>query len=77
MDSKADVPSGPGMDWHENIVQTDTNEMRLRFTHAGWKAETDYCFPFTKVWEELMVRLKTAVEGEGIDPRFFKDGLAS
>ena len=45
--------------------------------HDGWKGETDYFLACTKVWEEIMVRLKAAAEGQGLGPRFSKDGLAS
>jgi hypothetical protein len=57
---------------------TETNfQTQLRFTHADWKAETDDFHSSTKVWQELMLRLKAAAEGNGLGPRFLKDGLAS
>lgn len=57
---------------------TETSgKTQLRFTHAGWKAETDYFVSCTKVWEELMLRLKAAAEGEGLGPLFSTDRLAS
>jgi uncharacterized protein YndB with AHSA1/START domain len=57
---------------------TETSgKTHLRFTHADWKAETDYFISCTKVWEKLMLRLKAAVEGKGLGPLFSKDGLAS
>ena len=70
-----------GQEWTDTrlsfeLIET-SGETQLRFTHAGWKAETNYFFACTKVWEELMVRLKAAAEGEGLGPRFSKDGLAS
>ena len=57
---------------------TETSgKTQLRFTHADWKAETDYFISCTKVWEKLMLRLKAAAEGKGLGPLFSKDGLAS
>ena len=57
---------------------TETNgKTQLRFTHADWKAETEYLRSCTKVWEELMLRLKAAAEGTGLGPRFSKDGSSS
>jgi uncharacterized protein YndB with AHSA1/START domain len=46
---------------------------QLRFTHADWKAETDHFVSCTKVWRELMLRLKAAAEGEGLGPLFPTD----
>jgi hypothetical protein len=36
----------------------------LRFTHAGWQAETDYFTSCNTAWGELMFRLKAAAEGK-------------
>src|SRR5690242_11360357 len=36
----------------------------LRFTHAGWRAETDYFTSCNTTWGELMFRLKAAAEGK-------------
>ena len=57
---------------------TETSgKTQLRFTHADWKAETAYFVSCTKVWEELMLRLKAAAEGESLGPMFSTDRLAS
>lgn len=48
----------------------------LRFTHADWKAETDYFAMCTATWGELMFRLKAAAEGKAPGPLFSADGLA-
>ncbi len=49
---------------------------RLRFTHADWKAETDYFIDCTATWGELMYRLKATVEGKNPGPLFSAEGLA-
>lgn len=48
----------------------------LRFTHAGWQAQTDYFVSCTTVWGELMFRLKAAAEGKPRGPLFLADSLA-
>jgi hypothetical protein len=48
----------------------------LRFTHAGWHAETDYFLNCNTTWGELMYRLKAAAEGKAPGPLFSRDGLA-
>jgi hypothetical protein len=42
----------------------------LRFTHAGWKGETDYFVACTTTWGELMYRLKAVAEGKRPGPLF-------
>jgi uncharacterized protein YndB with AHSA1/START domain len=42
----------------------------LRFTHAGWKGETDYFVACTTTWGELMYRLKAVAEGKSPGPLF-------
>jgi len=68
-----------GQDWTGTRLLfelTETNgKTQLRFTHADWRAETDYFRSCKEVWEELMLRLKAAAEGKGLGPRFSKDGL--
>lgn len=58
-------------------LEETSGKTQLDFTHAGWRAETDYFHSCAKVWEELMLRLKAAAEGEGLGPRFSKDGMIS
>jgi uncharacterized protein YndB with AHSA1/START domain len=50
-----------------------SGKTELRFTHADWKAETDYFASCTKTWEDLMLRLKAAAEGGGLGPLFSKN----
>ena len=42
----------------------------LRFTHGGWKKETDYFVACTTTWGELMYRLKAVAEGKRPRPLF-------
>jgi uncharacterized protein YndB with AHSA1/START domain len=46
----------------------------LRFTHAGWRAETDYFVACNTVWGGLLFRLKAVAEGRPAG--FTTDGLA-
>jgi len=48
----------------------------LRFTHAGWQAETEYFTSCNTTWGELMFRLKAAAEGKKPGALFSPDGLA-
>jgi uncharacterized protein YndB with AHSA1/START domain len=48
----------------------------LRFSHAGWKADTDYFVSCNTTWGELMFRLKAVVEGKGCGPLFLPDSMA-
>lgn len=54
-----------------------SGKTRLSFTHADWKAKTDYYVSCTKVWEELMLRLKSATEGGALGPLFSSEGKTS
>jgi uncharacterized protein YndB with AHSA1/START domain len=42
----------------------------LHFTHAGWKAETEYFVACNTTWGELIFRLKAAAEGNPRGPLF-------
>jgi len=48
----------------------------VRFSHAGWQAETDYFVSCNTVWGELMFRLKAAAEGKPRGPLFLPGSLA-
>jgi hypothetical protein len=48
----------------------------LRFTHAGWRGETDYFISCNTTWGELMFRIKAAAEGHASGPLFEKNGMA-
>jgi uncharacterized protein YndB with AHSA1/START domain len=57
---------------------TETSgKTQLSFTHTDWKSKTDYFDSCTRVWEELMLRLKAVAEGEAIGPLFPRDGKTS
>ena len=51
-------------------------QTELRFTHSGWKQETDYFRSCNTTWGELMFRIKSAAEGTGDQPLFLEAGLA-
>lgn len=48
----------------------------LRFTHAGWGADTAYFVNCTTTWGELMFRIKAAAEGKPRGPLFLADSLS-
>jgi len=48
----------------------------LRFSHADWRAETDYFVSCNTSWGELMFRLKAAAEGKNPGPLFSADAMA-
>ena len=49
---------------------------QLRFTHAGWRSETEYFVNCTTTWGELMFRIKAAAEGKPRGPLFLPDSMA-
>jgi hypothetical protein len=69
-----------GKEWSGTRLLFDLTENNghtlLRFTHAGWQAETDYFVSCTTVWGELMFRIKATAEGKTPGPLFAGDGLA-
>jgi len=48
----------------------------VRFTHSGWKSQTDYFTSCNTTWGELMFRLKSAAEGKSRGPLFLAGNLA-
>jgi hypothetical protein len=48
----------------------------LRFSHAGWRSETEYFTSCNTTWGELMYRLKSAAEGKPRGPLFLAGDLA-
>ena len=48
----------------------------VRFTHGGWRSETDYFVNCNTTWGELMYRLKSAAEGKPRGPLFLASDLA-
>ena len=69
-----------GKEWNGTRLLFDLTEQnaktQLRFTHAGWSAETDYFISCNTTWGELMFRLKLAAEGKTPGPLFSANGLA-
>jgi uncharacterized protein YndB with AHSA1/START domain len=57
-------------------LQEDNGKTTVRFTHADWKAETDYFVSCNTTWGELMFRLKAAAEGKAPGPLFSAEGMA-
>ena len=65
--------SGTHIAFHTEATKAGT---RLRFTHAGWRAESDYFTSCNTTWGELMFRLKAVAEGQAPGPLFSSDGIA-
>jgi hypothetical protein len=58
------------------ILEPKGSGTLVRFTHAGWRSETDYFVSCNTVWGELMFRLKSVAEGGSPGPLFLRSGLA-
>lgn len=69
-----------GKEWEGTRLLFDVSprdkQTALRFTHAGWQAETEYFISCTTTWGELMFRIKAAAEGKKPGPLFSASGLA-
>jgi len=69
-----------GKEWSDTrllfAMTHDKGKTLLRFTHADWKAQTDYFVNCTTTWGELMYRLKATAEGKSPGPLFSTAGLA-
>jgi hypothetical protein len=48
----------------------------VRFTHGGWRDETDYFIACNTTWGELVFRLKAAGEGTPRAPLFLAGAMA-
>ena len=48
----------------------------LRFTHANWRAQTEYFTSCNTTWGTLMYRLKAAAEGKSPGPLFLAAAMA-
>ena len=57
-------------------VEARGAESLLRFTHAGWRSETDYFTSCNPTWGALMYRLKAAAEGKPAGPLFLANDMA-
>jgi uncharacterized protein YndB with AHSA1/START domain len=69
-----------GKEWSGTRLLFDLAEQKgqtlLRFTHAGWQAETDYSVACNTTWGELMFRLKAVAEEKAPGPLFSATGMA-
>ncbi|HET9401178.1 MAG TPA: SRPBCC domain-containing protein [Candidatus Acidoferrales bacterium] len=69
-----------GQEWKGTRIRfsmsSGSGKTIVKFTHADWKAETDYFVSCTTTWGELMFRLKGVAEGKSPGPLFSADGLA-
>jgi uncharacterized protein YndB with AHSA1/START domain len=64
-----DHPEWDGTTLTWNISGGDGTTV-LRFTHSGWKSDSDFCATCNSSWGELMYRLKDYVEGRNPGPRW-------
>jgi uncharacterized protein YndB with AHSA1/START domain len=69
-----------GDEWNGTSLRFTVREngasSALRFSHAGWAAETEYFTNCNTTWGELMYRLKAVAEGKSAGPLFLADSLA-
>jgi uncharacterized protein YndB with AHSA1/START domain len=70
-----------GEEWNGTRLRFDLAQQKegrtlLRFSHADWRAETDYFVSCTTTWGELMFRLKAAAEGKTPGPLFTAEAMA-
>ena len=56
-------------------LERQANETVVRFTHADWKAATDYFVSCNTTWGRLMFLLKAAAEEQSSDPLFRRNGM--
>jgi hypothetical protein len=68
-----------GSEWAETrlifALEPQSAGTLVRFSHAGWRSETDYFTSCNTTWGALMLRLKAAAEGKSPGPLFLKDGM--
>ena len=69
-----------GDEWNNTRIAFQIEAMEsgtlLRFTHAGWRSESDYFISCNTTWGELMFRLKAVAEGKTPGPLFSAGGMA-
>jgi len=69
-----------GDEWRETRLgfrlEASNTGTQLRFTHAGWRTESDYFVSCNTTWGTLMFRLKAAAEGKSPGPLFSREGWA-
>ena len=77
--AEADWTCHTGEEWNGTQIRFRLEPSKtgslLRFTHGGWRAETDYFVNCNTTWGELMYRLKAAAEGKAPGPLFSREGF--
>ena len=69
-----------GDEWNATRVsftlEVSKSGVVLRFTHAGWRSDTEYFVACNTTWGELMYRIKAASEGKSRGPLFLTGDLS-
>jgi hypothetical protein len=77
--SEADWVCETGDEWNGTHIRFRNEPTKsgtvLRFSHSGWREETDYFVMCNTTWGELMYRIKAAAEGKTVGPLFSREGL--
>ena len=78
--SQAEWLCQTGDEWNGTRIRFALQESKaatlLRFTHVGWRSETEYFVSCNTTWGELMYRLKAASEGKSRGPLFLVGELS-
>ena len=68
-----------GHEWAGSDIRfdlaADKSATVLRFSHANWRAVTDYFTSCNTTWGELMFRIAADAEGHGRGPLFKRESL--
>ena len=69
-----------GDEWNGTRISFVLEETKagtlLRFTHGGWRSETEYFLACNTTWGELMYRIKAVSEGKSRGPLFLTGNLS-
>ena len=69
-----------GDEWNSTRIIFQLEETKsgtqLRFSHADWRAQSDYFLSCNTTWGTLMFRLKAAAEGKNPGPLFSREGMS-
>jgi len=63
-----------GDEWGGTRIGFQIEGTFLRFSHAGWREESEYFRSCNTTWGALMFRLKAAAEGKAPGPLFTREG---
>jgi len=76
--AKAEWVCETGDEWRDTRLSFQLEAAKsgtlLRFSHASWRAESEYFTSCNTTWGELMFRLKAAAEGKNPGPLFTREG---